>query len=91
MLKAWVSQSPMPTFGKPKVLRQCADNPAFKPFSRESITVLATRLGVPTLKASAIQKALAGLSSKTVLNKTAGGSWEFENAHFRDWVKSLPD
>lgn len=74
-----------------ELVRQCADNPAFKPFSRESIAVLAIRLGVPTLKASAIQKALAGLSSKTVLNKTAGGGWEFENAHFRDWVKSLPD
>jgi len=70
-----------------ELVRMFADNPAFKPFAKPSLAVLGQRLGVPDLKASAVQKAMNALSNKTVLNR-AGDGWEFENENFRDWVKT---
>lgn len=74
-----------------ELLRTCADNPACKPFSKAALASLGARLGLPALKPTTVQKALATLSRKTVLNKTPADTWEFEDEHLRDWVKALPE
>lgn len=73
------------------LVRQFAEDAAFKPFSKAALALLGTRLGVPDLKATTVQKAMAALAAKTVLNKTPANTWEFENENFRDWVKTLQD
>lgn len=74
-----------------QLVRQFADDPAFKPFSKAARAALAVNMGIPELKATTVQKAMTALARKTVLNKTPGDTWEFENENFRDWVKALPD
>jgi hypothetical protein len=73
-----------------ELVRLFAYDPAVKPFAKATLALLGRRLGVPDLKASAVQKAMSALAHKTVISR-AGEGWEFENENFRDWVKMQID
>ncbi|ALM86456.1 hypothetical protein [Bordetella sp. N] len=73
------------------LIRQMADDPGYPPYAKASLAALGKQLGVPSLKATSVQKALGALSRVMVLTRTPEETWEFENENFRDWVKTLQD
>jgi len=68
------------------LVRRIAVDPNFKPFSRAALEELGIALGVDTLKATNVQRALRTLARNTVVARTPRGTWEFEDENFRTWV-----
>lgn len=67
-----------------------AEDPHTKPFAKEFVAKLGVTLGVPDLKVTSVQRALANLAEGNIVSRTRGGVFEFESASFADWVRSLP-
>jgi hypothetical protein len=73
------------------LVREIAGNPGFRPFSRDSLAVFKKRLGVATLGATHIQRALSRLAGKNIVLKSPRDAYEFENENFGTWVRNIAD
>jgi len=69
-----------------QLVRRIAIDSNFKPFSGAALEELGIALGVDTLKATNVQRALRTLARNTVVARTPRGTWEFEDENFRTWV-----
>jgi len=71
------------------LVRMLAQNPALKPFSKAVVLKLRTIIGIESLEATHIQRAMSKLTN--VVFKSLRDTYEFENAAFAQWVRTLAD
>jgi hypothetical protein len=74
-----------------ELVKMLARNPMTKPFSREVLAELRRLLGIDTLKHTHVQRAMTRLAEAGIVFKVAGGTYEFENTAFLQWVRTLAD
>jgi hypothetical protein len=73
------------------LVRMIAADVGLKPFARRELVRLSATLGLDEIRPPQVQKVLARLSAKTIVNKTPRGVFEFENENFAQWVRNLAD
>lgn len=71
------------------LVRMLAEDPTLKPFSRAVVERLRKSIGVDTLSATHVQRAMSKLESIVV--KSPRDTYEFENEAFAQWVRTLAD
>ena len=69
------------------LVKMLADDPALKPFSKPVLLKLRNVVGVATLAATNVQRAMQKLSGVVV--KSPRDTYEFENEAFAEWVRTL--
>ncbi len=71
------------------LVRMIAENPSLKPFSKAVVVKLRKIIGIESLEATHIQRAMTKLSSIVV--KSPRDTYEFENEAFGQWVRTLAE
>jgi hypothetical protein len=73
------------------LVREIAGNPAFKPFSRDTLAAFKEQLGIAALGATQVQRALSRLAGKSIVLKSPRDAYEFENENFGTWVRNMAE
>ncbi|OFA00187.1 hypothetical protein [Duganella sp. HH101] len=71
------------------LVKLLVDDPALKPFSKPVLLKLRGAVGVESLAATHVQRAMQKLSGVVV--KSPRDTYEFENEAFAEWVRTLAD
>ncbi|MGY8526679.1 hypothetical protein [Paracidovorax citrulli] len=71
------------------LVKEFASNPASAPFARARLVAFKEQLGVESLGATHVQRALTRLDNKGIVSKSPRGMYEFENENFAAWVRNL--
>ena len=71
------------------LIRMLAQDPSLKPFSKAAITQLRNIIGIESLEATHIQRAMSKLANVVV--KSPRDTYEFENEAFAQWVRTLAE
>lgn len=71
------------------LVRMLAQDPSLKPFSKAVVLKLRTIIGVESLEATHVQRAMSKLTN--VVFKSPRDTYEFENEAFAQWVRTLAD
>lgn len=71
------------------LVKMLADDPTLKPFSKPVLLKLRGAVGVETLAATHVQRAMQKLSGVVV--KSPRDTYEFENGAFAEWVRTLSE
>lgn len=71
------------------LVRMLAQDPSLKPFSKAVIVKLRKIIGIESLEATHVQRAMSKLSGVVV--KSPRDTYEFENEAFAQWVRTLAE